>query len=294
MKRKALGKGIRAIIPEQTQQALASEARSLRLEEIRPNPFQPRQQVDENLDELTASIKEKGVLQPVLVRRRRDGYELVTGERRLRAAKQAGLETIPAVVRTVDDGEMLELTLIENLQRRDLNSIEEALAFKRLAEEFGLTHEEIASRVAKDRSTVTNALRILTLPYKVRDALAAGKLSAGHARALLTLPSRREQVAMTERIVTQGLSVRAVEKLCGRQKEKPKVRTTEKDVHLTEIEESLQEQLGTKVRIVEARQGRGRIVVEYFSEDDLNRLVRIMRGISPQRHKEKETTDGHG
>jgi len=276
--RKALGKGIRAIITEETQGALAAESRALRLAEIRPNPFQPRGKADENLDELVASVKEKGVLQPVLVRRRRDGYELVVGERRFRAALQAGLETIPAVVREVKDGEMLELALVENVQRQDLNPVEEALAYKRLAEEFGMTHEDIAARVGKDRSTVTNALRVLALPYKVRDALASGQLSGGHARALLALPSRREQVAMAERIIKQGLSVRAVERLCCRRTEATARRPAEKDVHLVDLEQRLQERLGTKVRIVAAQKGRGRLQVEYFSAEDLDRLTRIILG----------------
>ncbi len=278
MKRKALGKGIRAIIPEQTQKALAAEARSIRIEDIRFNPYQPRQQAKENLDELVASVKAKGGRQPGLVRRRRDGYELVIGERRLRAAKKVGLDTIPAVVRQVSDAEMLELALVENIQRRDLNPVEEAFAYKKLAEEFNLTHEEIAGKVGKERSTVTNALRLLTLPYKVRDALAAGKLNPGHARPLLSLHSRREQVAVAERIIKQGLSVRAVEKLCGKWKEKPKRRPQEKDVHIREIEERLQERLGTKVRVLEVKQGRGRVVIEYFSDKDLDRLVHLIQG----------------
>lgn len=278
MNRQALGKGIKAIIPEETQESLAAEARPIRLDEIRPNPFQPRQQAEENIDGLVASIKEKGVIQPVLVRRRRDGYELVMGERRLRAARKAGLAAIPAVIRSVEDGEMLELALIENVQRRDLNPIEEALAYKRLADEFKQTHEDIARRVGKDRSTVTNLLRLLALPYKVRDELSAGHLSAGHARALLVLDNRRLQVEICERIVKEGLSVRAVERLCGQQKPKPPRRPeTEKDVHIRELEEALQEFLGTRVRIREAGKGAGQLIIDFLSADDLNRLARKIR-----------------
>lgn len=278
MKRKALGKGIKAIIPEGTRSALASEARAIVLGEIRPNPFQPRRQVEENLDELTASIKEKGVLQPVVVRRRRDGYELVMGERRFRAAQRAGLETIPAIVRRTSDGEMLELALIENIQRRALSPIDEALAYKRLSEEFKLTHEDIAARVGRDRSTITNALRLLALPYKVRDALAAGRLSAGHARALLTLTSRRAQVELAGRIEREGLSVRGAEKLCSGTGKKRRRSLIEKDEHVRQVEEKLQEALGTKVDLADTGRGGGRIVIRYVSAEDLERLVRLIAG----------------
>ena len=278
MSRQALGKGLSAIIPQETQDAMAAESRPIRLEEIRPNPFQPRQNVADDLGELVASIKEKGILQPVLVRRRRDGYELVSGERRFQAAKQAGLEQIPAVVRSVDDREMLELALVENLQRKNLNPVDEALAYKRLADEFKLKHEEIAQKVGKDRSTVTNIMRLLELPYKVRDALAAGQISAGHARALLGVTNRRVQVELCERIVKEDLSVRSVERLTGEVKPKPPKRPApEKDVHVRELEESLQEHLGTRVRIVPLRSGTGQVTIEYHSEDDLGRICRKIK-----------------
>jgi ParB family chromosome partitioning protein len=277
--RKALGKGIRAIIPEETQAAMAAEARPIRIDEVRPNPFQPRSKVEENLDEMVASIKVHGVLQPIVVRRRRDGYEVVMGERRLRASKLAGLEQVPAVIRTVEDNDMLELALIENLQRQNLNPIDEALGYKRLNDEFHQTHETIAERVGKDRSTVTNALRLLTLPFKVRDALAAGQITAGHARALLMSESRRVQVEVCERIVKEGLSVRQVEKLCGQPKPKKQLRpTAAKDVHTREVEESLTEYLGTKVIINPGKAGGGEILVRYFSAQDLERVVKKMKG----------------
>jgi len=279
--RKALGKGIRAIIPEETQASMAAEARPIRIVEIMPNPFQPRAKAEENLDELVASIKAHGVLQPIMVRRRRDGYEVVMGERRLRASGLAGLEQIPAVIRTVDDLEMLEFALIENLQRQNLNPIDEAMGYKRLNDEFKQTHEVIAERVGKDRSTVTNALRLLTLPFKVRDCLAAGQITAGHARALLMNESRRVQVEVCERIVKEGLSVRQVEKLCGQPKPKePKKPTPEKDIHIREVEESLTAYLGTKVIINPGKAGAGDIVVRYFSAQDLERVVEKMKGTS--------------
>lgn len=283
MNRKALGKGLRAIIPEKTQEVLASETRPIAIAEIRPNPFQPRATKEgENstsFQELVASIKEKGVLQPVVVRRRRDGYELVMGERRWRAARQAGLETIPAIVRTVDNSEMLEMALIENIQRQDLNPVDEALAYKALAEQFHLTHEDIARRVGKDRSTITNALRLLTLPFKVRDALAAGQITSGHARALLALSSRREQVELCERTIAEGLSVRTLERLCGIKKGRTgKDREgLEKDVHLLELEHRLQEFLGTKVVITPPGKSPGRITIEIFSSEDLDRVYKLIK-----------------
>ncbi|MGQ9678861.1 MAG: ParB/RepB/Spo0J family partition protein [bacterium] len=282
-KRRALGKGIRAIIPERTQASLAAEFRPIPIDEIRPNPFQPRDlkevEKDPKFLELVASIKEKGVLQPVAVRRRRDGYELVAGERRWRAAKAAGLQTIPAVVRSVEDREMLEEALIENLQREDLNPIEEALAYRKLAEEFHLTHEEIARRVGKDRSTVTNALRLLTLPFRVRDALADGMITAGHARALLSLTSRREQVELCERAISEGISVRALERLCGQDKKKRLTPEREKDIHIKELEETLQEIFQTRVRIspTAGKKKPGRVVIEFFSEEDLTRIVNLIK-----------------
>lgn len=277
--RKALGKGIRAIIPEATQSFLSGgHTRLLRLEEIRPNPYQPRHKVEDNLSELVASIKANGLLQPVVVRRRGDGYELVMGERRLRAARQAGLEQIPAVVREATDREMLELALVENLQRSNLNPIEEALAYRRLADEFKLGHEEIAVRVGKDRSTVTNALRLLALPAEVRELLASGQLSAGHGRALLALSDRRAQVELALRIVKEGLSVRQVEKLCSRKASSPRHQSPERDVHMEELEHRLQERFGTKVTISSAKGGTGNINIYYHSLQDLERIVRQLLG----------------
>ncbi len=283
-KRRALGKGIRSIIPEKTHELLAGESRLIPVDEIRPNPYQPRQtKADDNdprFQELVASVKEKGILQPVVVRRRRDGYELVMGERRWRAARAAGLTAIPAIVRTADDREMLELALIENIQRNDLNPIEEALAYKDLAERFGLTHEEIARRVGKDRSTITNALRLLTLPFKVREALAQGQISPGHARALLSLNSRRTQVELCERVIQEGLSVRTLEKLCGEHKAgRTPATPREKDPHLAQLEERLQEVLGTRVAITPpaGEKRPGKIVIEFFSLEDLDRICRLIR-----------------
>ncbi|MEO0093802.1 MAG: ParB/RepB/Spo0J family partition protein [candidate division WOR-3 bacterium] len=277
MTRKALGKGLYALLSEETKTAFEVDRKDLkflRIEEVRPNPFQPRTDPNENLAELVASIKENGVLQPIVVRPKGDGYELVVGERRLRAAKEAGLETIPAIIKDIPERAMLELALVENLQRTDLNPIDEALAYKRLVDEFNLTHDGIAERVGKDRSTVTNALRLLTLPPKVRDYLAQRKISASHARALLAITNRKEQEAICERIVQEGLSVRAVEKLCS-----PKTRrattTIERDVHIEALEDMLQQYLGSRVDI-EKRGGRGQIKIQFYSEEDLDRIIKII------------------
>ncbi|MCX7732691.1 MAG: ParB/RepB/Spo0J family partition protein [candidate division WOR-3 bacterium] len=284
MNRKALGKGLRAIIPEKTQEALATESRPIPIDEIRPNPYQPRitKEAENNprFQELVASIREKGVLQPVVVRRRHDGYELVMGERRWRAARLAGLTAIPAIIRPVDDREMLEMALIENIQRSDLNPIDEALAYKALHEQFNLTHEEIARRVGKDRSTITNALRLLTLPYRVREALSLGQITPGHARALLTLTSRREQVDLCERVIAEGISVRTLERLCSEGKiptTKGETRKTEKDIHLTEIEQRLQETLGTRVVITPPGKSAGKITIMFHSWEDLTRICQLIR-----------------
>jgi len=276
MSRQALGKGIRAIIPEETRSALAAEARPIGLDEIRPNPFQPRQAVEENLSELVASITEKGVLQPVVVRRRRDGYELVMGERRVRAAKQAGLTAIPAVVRDADDRDMLELALIENVQRQDLNPIDEAMAYHRLVNEFKLKHEEVADRVGRSRAAVSNALRLLELPEEVRAELAAGRISSGHARALLVVPGRAERIELCMRIVSEGLSVRQIEAIGATKRPKRPRPAAGKDVFLQDLEDRLQERLGTRVRISLTGKQRGVIAIHFHSSEDLERVVRLI------------------
>jgi ParB family chromosome partitioning protein len=275
MSRKALGKGLAAIIPEETKIVAATEARQIPIGEIRANPFQPRLDPDRQLAELVASIAENGVIQPVVVRRRHDGFELIVGERRLRAAKLAGLTHIPAMVKDVAEPKMLELALIENLQRTDLNPIESALAYKRLADEFNLTHEEIALKVGKSRSAVTNALRLLALPQKVRDALAAGRISEGHARSLLAITSRQTQEELCARIIEEGLSVRSVERLCGARPKGAKPARPRSDPNLVALEERLQERLGTRVRVRHRE-----IVIEFQDATDRERIVRLLLGAS--------------
>jgi ParB family chromosome partitioning protein len=273
MVRKALGRGLDALIPDEAKAVLEGEVRFLALDRIRPNPFQPRQKPEENLSELVASIKEKGLLQPVVVRRRRDGYELVAGERRLRAAKLAGLKNLPAVIRDASESEMLELALVENIQRQDINPLEAALAFRRLCSEFGMTHDSIAQKVGMARSAITNSLRLLSLPQKVKGYLMEGKISSGHARALLSLPSSKLMEEVCERIVREGLSVRAIERLG--QKRSKTTRSATRDSELVAWEERLGEILGTKVKI--RRKGAvGVVLVEFYSDADLNRILSVI------------------
>jgi len=274
MGRQALGRGLEALIPLAKGEPGIVE---IPLVEIRPSPFQPRKRFDDKkLDELAASIRAQGILSPVIVRQIPGGYELVAGERRLRAAERAGLERIPAVVREMSNAEMLEVALIENVQREDLNPIEEAEVYRRLVEEFGLTQEEMAARVGKDRASVANTLRLLKLPHPIREDLIEGAMSAGHGRALLGLEGRDLQLKAREAVIRRGLSVRATELLVKRLKSGPAAQDRtlrRKAPGLAQVEEQLRRTLATKVRIIRRGQ-RGRIEVEFYSEDDLDRLVR--------------------
>ena len=278
-KRPALGRGLSALIPDAPSTPAPTmpsrEATAeVDLDLIEPNRFQPRLQVDEaKLDELAASIRANGVIQPVLVRRRNDRFEIVAGERRWRAAQRAGLLKVPVTVRDIPDDKLLEVALIENIQREDLNPIDEAQAFKRLIDEFHLTQEEVATAVGKDRSSVSNYLRLLALPEDVRARVATGAISMGHARAILALHTEAAQRDATERVMSQGLSVRATEalvkKLTGPAAPRGESRTT--DVHTRQAEDRLKLALGTRVRIARKGEG-GRIEIEFVSEDELHRL----------------------
>lgn len=276
MNRRALGKGLSAIIPEEIRVVAATEAREIPIAAIHPSPFQPRINPQENLDDLVASIREHGVIQPVVVRRRPDGFELVVGERRLRAAQLAGLEKIPAVIRDVSQTKMLELALIENIQRSDLNPIEVALGYKRLADEFHLTHEEIAARVGKSRSAITNALRLLQLPQKVRTALSTGQISEGHARLLLTITDRTAQEELCSRIIQEGLSVRAVEQLTNR-KRRPGLKSLSREPNLSALEEELGQHLGTRVRIRQ-HGSHGEIIISFADSSERERITTLLLG----------------
>ena len=277
---RGLGKGIRALIPEigpLTQQ----EIQKLPLESIRLNRFQPRKALnDSSIHELANSIRESGLIYPLLVRKSSDSgvdgpkYELIAGERRLRALKLLGETEAPAIVRDVGDRDALQLALVENIQREELNPIEQAKAYLRLQEEFGLTQEQVASAVGKDRATVANTGRLLKLAEKVQEAVAAGRLSLGHARALLALDSQKSQILFADRVMAGGLSVRQIEQLVREtsseqeKSRKPKGR----DPHLAAVEQKLERSLGTRVKIFHGKT-RGWIRVAYFSLKDLDRLI---------------------
>jgi ParB family chromosome partitioning protein len=283
-----LGRGLGALIPQKPsepppQPAAPPQAGLLQLEigQIVPSPHQPRKEFDAGkIDELASSISSRGLIQPVIVRPLGDGrYELIAGERRWRAAQQAGLAKIPAVVRNAESAEAMELALIENIQRQDLNPIETAQAYQRLADTFDLSHEEIAARVGKDRSSVTNLLRLLNLPEEIQSDLASGKLTMGHARAILGIPSREGQLAARGTVLARGLSVRETEQLVKRlgrpRKDKPAV-NQEKDIYIKELENSIRNALGTKVAI--RHHGKhGVIELHYFSVEELDRLANHLR-----------------
>lgn len=283
MERKVLGKGISALIPEKETQLEKSERiADVAISRISPSKYQPRAMFKkERLDELIASIKEKGVVQPVLVREGEEGnYELIAGERRLRAVKQLGFETIPAIVKKVDsNADLLELSLIENIQREGLNSIEEAHAYQRLVDEFSFNLEGIGKAVGKDKTSVSNTIRLLKLPKKIQDHIISDYISMGHGKALLAIADQKEQIKLCEKVIKKGLSVRETERLVNQKLSGMKKRTVTQDQNLVEIEEELQRILGTKVRILHSKK-RGRIQIEYFSLDEMERILRLLKQCS--------------
>ena len=276
LKKKVLGRGLSALLPGPPERG--ADFLHIRVGEIRAGGQQPRRSFsDEELRDLVESIREKGVLQPVIVRPATDGYELVAGERRLRAARAAGVETIPAIVKRFSDRESLEAALVENIQRADLNAVELAEAYHRLATDFSLSHEEIAGRVGKDRVTVANTVRLLKLPPIVKQAVVDGQISAGHARALLSAPPGR-LLSIFEAAVRKGLSVREVERRCqegGRKK--PTNKPGRQDPHLKDLEDRLSRRGGTRVRI-RGTAKKGQLEVAYFSEGEFERLCDILFG----------------
>lgn len=276
MARRALGKGLGALLPELSE---GSRVQQIPVADIEPNPFQPRMNIDEaGIEELKRSIQEKGVIQPIVVRRLEGGrYQIVIGERRWRAVKEAGMETIPAIVREVSSAEeMIELALVENIQREDLNPIDEANAYKVLMEECNLTQEEVAKRVGKDRSTVANLLRLLKLPDEVQERILDGELSMGHARALLSLEDPEEQVRLCREIIKNGWSVRKVERIVrARREPKEDAKSKDKDPIIRDLEENLQRALGTAVRIIKGGR-KGKIEIEFYSDRDLERLISLL------------------
>jgi ParB family chromosome partitioning protein len=282
-KKLALGRGLGALIPDATgtDHDAADDLFLCDIALIRPNRYQPRSRFsDAELVELSDSIREQGVLQPLLVRRHASGFELVAGERRLRAARRAGLTQVPVVVKSVTDDQMLEMSLVENIQREDLNPVEEAEAYHRLITQLALTQEQAAARVGKSRSAVANFLRLRQLPDPVKESIAEGKLSMGHARALLGTENAAQQLAAWRTVVARNLSVRQTEELVRRLKAVKKApRVTAKGsetAYLTSLTDELSRSLGTKVSI--RRSGRqGRLEIEFYSNDDLDRLIARLR-----------------
>jgi ParB family chromosome partitioning protein len=294
--KRALGRGLSALIPQAAPPPAAAVAvvappepvtppkpgvMKLPIEAIHRDTLQPRRHFDEEkLRELTESIKAQGVLMPVLVRKDGEGYKLIAGERRWRASQLAGLHEIPAIVREVTEVEAFELALVENLQRADLNPMEEADGYHRLVEEFGLTQEQVAQRVGKERSTVANALRLLGLPEDVKRMVAEGGLSAGHARALLGVPRIPEMMELAQQVAARKLSVRDTEKLVQQAKgtkAKDSGKPQKQSPQVKSLVEEMQRTLGTKVRLVEKGSGKGTIEVDYFSYDDLDRILKVLR-----------------
>jgi len=294
--RKALGKGLSALLPGRGQTnaagvvpaastAIHSKPGTLPLGLIQPNPMQPRTSFNaDGLEELAASIRANGIIQPIIVRRMGDSYQIVAGERRWRAARIAELQEVPVVVQDIADRAMLEVALIENIQREDLNPIETAHAFERLARDLGLSHEEIGRRTGKDRTSIANIVRLLKLPKEVQLLVAERRLSMGHARAILGLPTADEQIQLAEKTVAVGLSVRQVEaqvqemtsdssrSASGSRKE------SVQDPNVRAAADELERALGTRVRIVELSEQRGRIEIEYYSQADLDRLYQQILG----------------
>lgn len=296
-----LGRGLASLIPRPEPTGPAPQPASpnddgrsteiivaIDLDRITRNPFQPRADFDKvALDELKQSIQEKGVIQPITVRRTEDGFQLISGERRVRAAKEAGLNRIPAYVIQVDTNEeMLELALIENLQREHLNPIEIAISYKRLIDECALTQEQVSQRIGKDRSTITNTLRLLRLPEKIQGSVRTGEISSGHARAILSVEDPAVQIGIYQQVTERGLSVRQVERLVRSQAKRKKARiapinSAAPDSAFGAVEDRFRHLLGTKVHVKPLSNGKGEIVLEYYSLEDLERLLELFDGDRP-------------
>ena len=280
MEKKALGRGLDALLPAAKPVAISelSEIQYLRVDAIVPNRYQPRQNFSaQELAELTDSLKQSGLLQPILVRRKGDGiYELISGERRWRAAKEAGLETIQAVIRNCGDEESVVLALVENLQRADLNPMEMARAYHRMMNEFGLTQDIIARRVGCERSSIANIVRLIQLPSEIQQLIESNQLSMGHAKVILSLPGQNEQLRVAQLVVSKALSVRETEKLIevsltGKKRGTKELRRTP----WSDVEERLQKRLGTKVMIQKGKRG-GKIVIHYFSPPELDGILETL------------------
>lgn len=281
MNRKALGRGLGALLSSDRTIDLGSEPTEVETESIVPGSMQPRTHFDEaSLQSLAESIRSHGIVQPLLVRRRGDGYELIAGERRWRAARLAGLTRVPVVVKDVPDDSLLEIALIENIQREDLNAIEEAQAYKKLIDTVGLTQEALAARVGRDRSYITNFLRLLRLPDDLQQLVIEGRLSTGHARTLLALTHVDLQRRMARKIIDEGLSVRATELLVHKTSEEKPARKTaadqDVDPNVRAAESKLRRALGTQVKITQTAEGKGKIEISFFDTRDLDRVYSLI------------------
>ncbi|MDD5567035.1 MAG: ParB/RepB/Spo0J family partition protein [Patescibacteria group bacterium] len=280
-KLQGLGRGLNALIPERADKAVSTrpimgkkEVVDIPLEEISANPRQPRSKMDRHdLEDLVNSIKAHGIIQPVLVSPSKNGYQLIAGERRYQASKMLGLKTIPALIRTLRDNEKLEIALIENLQRENLNPLDRARAFQQLIDEFGLTQEEVSRKVGQSRSQITNTLRLLNLPQEVKEAIIGNTISEGHAKALLSLSSAEEQLKYLKRIIVHGLTVRQTEGQIRSVSVKAHRRKIGPEPEIRNLEEKLAGKLGTKVKITKQGSG-GKIVIEYYSEEELRSLTK--------------------
>lgn len=288
--KRGLGKGLDIMIPEKISQPEINEENVSRetflpIRDLEPNKSQPRQGFDEEaLKELAASIKQYGVIQPIIVRKVDNRYEIIAGERRWRAARMAGLKEVPVIIKEYNPQEVMEIALIENIQREDLNPIEEALAYQKLIQEYNLRQEELAERVAKSRTAITNAIRLLKLDERVRNMVMENKLSGGHARALLSIENADAQYEAACKIVEKGLSVRDTEKLVKQllKNNTPKKTAVEDDNSFIyrNLEERLKNIIGTKVTINRKQKGRGKIEIEYYSDDDLERIMELFNVLS--------------
>jgi len=279
MNRKALGRGLGALLSSDSTIDLGAEPSEVDIDSIVPGPMQPRTHFDETaLESLADSIRSHGIVQPLLVRRKGDGYELVAGERRWRAAKLAGVARVPVVIREVPDDSLLEIALIENIQRENLNPIEEAQAYRKLIETVGLTQEALASRVGRDRSYITNYLRLLKLTDDVQQLVKEGRLSTGHARALLTLPQPDLQRRIARQVIDGGLSVRVTEQMVQKATEEKPARRPPlpMDPNLKAAETKLRRALGTQVKILQAADGKGKLEISFFNTQDLDRIYNLL------------------
>ncbi|KEK25650.1 ParB/RepB/Spo0J family partition protein [Bacillus gaemokensis] len=277
---KGLGRGINAFFPDLDVKE-EETIQEITVTELRPNPYQPRKNFQEEaIQELAASIKEHGILQPLIVRKSIKGYEIVAGERRYRAAKEARLETVPAVVRSLNEQQMMEFALLENLQREDLNPMEEAVAYQLLMDELSVTQEQLAKRLGKSRPYIANYIRLLTLPSFVQEMIASGKLSMAHGRTLLTIKDEEQLKSLLKRIEKEGLNVRQLEQIVQQINQRVSRETKkipkERNIFFEERETLLREKFGTGVKIKETKKEKGKIEIEFFNKEDLNRILELL------------------